>query len=109
MIQNEIIEDIVDGLSKIWGGNLYSIILYGSVARGEDALDSDIDIALIVNSSLEDKVKKEFLHWNAEIDIKYNKIFSMIDIEKDTFDKWGNVIPFYKNIRNEGIVLWSAA
>ncbi len=24
-------------------------------------------------------------------------------------NKWGNVVPFYKNIQSEGIVLWKAA
>lgn len=47
--------------------------------------------------------------WAAEIDLKYEKVFSIIDIEKENMDKWGNVLPFYKNIRKEGIVLWKAA
>ena len=108
-IPKEMMEDIVRGLIDIFGEKLDSIILYGSVARGDDVSESDIDIALIVNSGIDDDVKSVFLHWNAELDIKYNKIFSIIDIEKDTLDKWGNVVPFYKNIQSEGIVLWKAA
>lgn len=31
------------------------------------------------------------------------------DIEKNMLNKWGDVLPFYKNIKEEGIVLWKAA
>ena len=31
------------------------------------------------------------------------------DIEKANMDKWGDVLPFYKNIKKEGVVLWKAA
>jgi len=40
------------------------------------------------------------------MDMKYNRIFSVIDIEKSNMDQWGDVLPFYKNIRDEGIILW---
>lgn len=41
MIKNELIE----GLKNIFKDNLESIILYGSVAKGTDTDESDIDIA----------------------------------------------------------------
>ncbi|MBR1743912.1 MAG: nucleotidyltransferase domain-containing protein [Lachnospiraceae bacterium] len=31
--------------------NIYCIILYGSVARGEDTVESDIDLAVIVEKN----------------------------------------------------------
>ena len=109
MMQNEIIEELVTGLNSIFGDNLEKIILYGSVARGDDIAGSDIDIALIVKSHMDDKMKSIFLHWNAEFDMKHNRTFSIIDIEREILDKWGNVVPFYKNIQDEGIILWKAA
>ena len=109
MIKNEIINELIAGLQNIFGDKLYSIILYGSVARGEDMAESDIDIALLMKESLDDDTKENFLCWNASMDMKYNKIFSIIDIEKSIFDRWGNIYPLYQNIKNEGIVLWKAA
>lgn len=109
MIKNEIINELIAGLQNIFGDKLYSIILYGSVARGEDMAESDIDIALLMKESLDDDTKENFLRWNASMDMKYNKIFSIIDIEKSIFDRWGNIYPLYQNIKNEGIVLWKAA
>ena len=55
------------------------------------------------------KERELFIAWNSEMDLKYGKVFSIIDIEKEKIDKWGKVLPFYKNIQKEGIVLWKAA
>ncbi|WP_049895723.1 nucleotidyltransferase domain-containing protein [Oribacterium sp. NK2B42] len=38
----------VDEVKSIYGNNLKSIILYGSVARGTADEDSDVDIAMII-------------------------------------------------------------
>ncbi len=69
----------------------------------------ELDIAVILNWSFDGETRKKLIAWAAEIDLKYEKVFSIIDIEKENMDKWGNVLPFYKNIRKEGIVLWKAA
>lgn len=53
--------------------------------------------------------RSEFLEWAAELDMKYERVFSIIDIEKQKMERWGNVLTFYKNIQKEGIVLWKAA
>ena len=31
----------------------------------------------------------EFLEWSAEFDMKYEKVFSFIDIEKEKMEQWG--------------------
>lgn len=41
--------------------------------------------------------------------MKYEKVFSIIDIEKHNLEKWGNILPFYKNVCQESITLWKAA
>ena len=43
------------------------------------------------------------------MNLKYDKVFSIIDIEKSNLEKWGHILPFYKNVQKEGIVLWKAA
>lgn len=109
MLTEDMIRDLIDGLCKIFDQNITQIILYGSVARQEEHLESDIDIAIIIENIQITEVKDRFIEWNSELDMKYNRVFSIVDIEKDKMDKWGAVLPFYKNIRNEGVVLWKAA
>lgn len=85
------------------------IILYGSVARNETTYESDIDIAIIIKKEMDDQTKKRFISWAADMDIRYEKVFSIVDIQEDNMKKWERVLPFYQNIRKEGIVLWRAA
>lgn len=53
-------------------------------------------------------MRKKFIEWNSEMNMKYKWIFSIVVIEKANMDKRRDVFPFYKCIREEGIVLWSA-
>jgi predicted nucleotidyltransferase len=75
MISNEVKEELINGLREILSDNLECIILYGSVARGDSSPDSDVDIALIVRTSLNNGIKDSFLHWNALMDIKHERVF----------------------------------
>ena len=109
MLDKELILEIVSGLRNIFNENIYEIVLYGSVARGESTDESDVDIAFIVNSQLTEKDRKTFLEWNADLDFRFGRFFSIVDVEKTNFDKWGKVVPFYKNIQNEGMIMWKAA
>lgn len=109
MLTNDMTFDLIQGLRDIFGNMIEQIILYGSVARDEATDESDIDIAIVLNSDMSDQVKKEFFTWSSEMDMRYSRVFSIIDISKDKMEQWGNVLPFYKNIRNEGVILWKAA
>lgn len=109
MVGETMRNELVKGLCSIFGNDIYQIILYGSVARNEETDGSDIDIAIILTNVLTDEKKEEFLSFAAELDMKYEKVFSIIDIQWENMEKWGNVLPFYKNIKKEGVVLWKAA
>lgn len=109
MLNEEMIRDLISGLREIFDLNVSQIILYGSVARREETAESDIDIAIILDVAQASEIRERFIEWNSEMDMKYNRVFSIVDIEKSQMDKWGNVLPFYKNIREEGVVLWKAA
>lgn len=102
-------EELVNGLLDIFKDNIVRIILYGSVARNENTDESDIDIAVIITNPISDEVRKSFISWNADMDLKYDCVLSIIDIENDKFESWKNVLPFYRNVSNEGIVLWATA
>jgi hypothetical protein len=43
------------------------------------------------------------------MNLKYDKVFSVIDIDIDKFSTWETAMPFYRNVKKEGIVLWKAA
>lgn len=109
MLTSTMKDDLIRGLVDIFSNNIIAIILYGSVARNENTAESDIDIAIIVKNEMDDATRERFMQWSAELDLRYDKVFSIIDIQEKNVEKWGSVLPFYQNVQKEGIVLWKAA
>lgn len=88
--------------------SLTEIVLYGSVARGTDTEESDVDVALLVNGALNKDTEEMLSDFIVDMNLKYDRVFSVIDIDYDMFLKWKGVTPFYQNVAKEGIVLWSS-
>ncbi|MBD5474833.1 MAG: nucleotidyltransferase domain-containing protein [Lachnospiraceae bacterium] len=109
MLSADMREELVRGLLSIFQNNISMIILYGSMARNEATDESDIDIAIIVKNQMDDDTKRQFVSWAADMDIRYERVFSIVDIQESNMMKWEKVLPFYRNIREEGVVLWRAA
>ena len=102
-------EELVRGLLRILPDQTVQIVLYGSTARGTAEEDSDIDIALFVNGPLTAVQEDRLSDLIVDMKLKYDKIFSVIDIDQQSYLKWRKVSPFYQNVDREGIVLWKAA
>lgn len=104
----EIFIKLIPGFQNIFGNVLESIILYGSAARGTQEEESDIDIAVIVGNYTE-AMHDQMIDFTVELELEFDKILSVILIDYENFKKWENVLPFYKNVKKDGIMLWSAA
>ena len=76
---------------------------------GEATTGSDIDIAIIVKEQMDNNTKKCLVRWAANMDIRYERVFSIVDIQESNMKKWERVLPFYQNVRRQGIVLRKAA
>ena len=107
--RDEMFSELVDGLLSLMRDQVVSIILYGSVARGTDMPESDIDIVLITRSGLDTDTDRALSALVAEMDLKHSVVFSVVDIEESFFLKWRKAMPFCRNIEEQGIVLWKAA
>ena len=109
MFTNAMRDALISGLLNIFKNNIEAIILYGSVARKDNTEESDIDVAIILKKEIDDKTREAFIQWSADMDLQYDRVFSIIDIQERNMKKWGKVLPFYQNVQNEGVVLWKAA
>ena len=104
----EVFEKMIPGFQTIFGNVLERIILYGSVAKGTQTAESDVDIAVIVRRYTEDMHDK-MIDLTVDLELEYNKVLSVLLIDYDNFREWEDVLPFYKNMKKDGIMLWSAA
>ena len=103
------VPEFVDGILNALRGDVLRIVLYGSVARGTQTKDSDIDIALFVSKRLDHETEERLSDFIVDMNLKYDKVFSVIDIDDAVYRKWRSITPFYQNVDKEGIVLWEAA
>ena len=104
----EVFEKMIPGFRTIFGNVLERIILYGSVARETQTVESDVDIAVIVRRYTENMHDK-MIDLTVDLELEYNKVLSVLLIDYDNFREWEDVLPFYKNMKKDGIMLWSAA
>lgn len=103
------LKELVDGILSIFNTQVIQIVLYGSYARGTNTSESDVDVALLLNGKLNENTEDKLSDLVVDLNLKYDKVFSVIDIDYAVFKKWEKVTPFYKNVNKEGIVLWKAA
>jgi predicted nucleotidyltransferase len=109
LMEQNIMQELVAGILAVMQEQVVSIILYGSVARGTNTEDSDVDIALLIKGELNPATEDRLSDFIVDMDLKYDKVFSVIDIDVDKFSAWETAMPFYRNVKKEGIVLWKAA
>jgi len=81
------------------------IILYGSVARGEDKDDSDIDILIITNHQDDElKISREIHKKVFDILLKTEVFIAPMILPKDYFKKNKNST-FCSSINRDGIII----
>ena len=105
-----ILKKLAESLSEVYGKKLKSVILYGSVAKGTATPESDIDIMVLVDLSTEElrMYEEKLCDISTDFALEYFKVFSIIDVSYEEFSKWKQVLPFYRNVANEGVVLYAA-
>ena len=92
-------------LKQILGDNLAKVIVYGSYARGDYRDNSDVDIMILVKMSDEEikAVKNDI--YNLAFDVEMNTGIELSPIIKNEkqYEYWVDTLPFYRNVRNEGV------
>ena len=102
---SEITKSVADKSKQIFGGTLKNVILYGSYARGDYDDESDVDIMILADIPAEEcyKYRKLLLDVTSELGLKFDTLVSVNVRDLNTFNKWRNILPFYKNINREGV------
>lgn len=102
--------ELAKSLLHVYGEKLKSVVLYGSVARGTQTDDSDIDVMILIDGDndelrlYDDKLNDV----STDFSLKYLKVLSIVDISYQEYENWRNISPFYRNVTKEGIILYAA-
>ena len=95
-------------LQTILGDNLVKIILYGSYANNTFNEESDVDIMVLTDLTEEDikQIDEKISELVLELSLEYNVFVSIFIKPAETFNKFSDVIPFYNNVLDHGIILY---
>ena len=99
---NNRIQIAQDFAKKIMNSKIKQIVLFGSVARGEDDENSDIDLLIIATDeeSVEDEISDEVM----DVLLYQNEHISAHIISEDYYNMTKN-FSFLKNVYEDGIIL----
>lgn len=99
-----ILEKVKEELNLIFGENLTTLILFGSQARREARLESDIDVLVILkNKTIAGDKHKKIIDLIANLSIEYGVLVSLIYINERQWKTEKS--PLLLNVRKEGITL----
>ncbi|MBR6348738.1 MAG: nucleotidyltransferase domain-containing protein [Spirochaetales bacterium] len=98
--------ELIEDAKAVFGEKLLAVILYGSYSRNEQTEESDVDIALILSSRAEPGEIGPLLESVSRTELSFGKVISVVDIEFSRYNEYRTVLPFYRNIDKEGIILW---
>ena len=102
---NALVTEILQHARAEFGQKLDSVILYGSYARHQADEESDVDVMVLVDETY-DILSSRRYPWNrfgTELDLKYGVLTSLKLQDTETFYKWKDTLPFYKNVLSEGV------
>lgn len=81
------------------------VILFGSRARGDARQDSDWDILILIKDTVTTEIERTFRYKLFDLELETGEVFSTFVYNKDTWNKKHKVTPFYKSIKQEGVLL----
>ena len=102
---NTVLREAKTGLRQIFGGNLYDVLLYGSCARGDQDEESDIDVMALVNlpKSALPRYRRMVSDLSSSIDLHCDVLLSIKLQDLDTFRRYRETLPYFRNVNREGI------
>lgn len=100
-------ERLASAAKELLREKLDGVVLYGSYARGDFDKESDVDILVRINC---DKTQLSYFRdlfcpTASRLSLDYGVTVSVAVADRDSFNRYKTVLPFYRNIEREGIAI----
>ena len=97
----EILTDLRSALKQEYGTRLIKLILFGSQSRGDARSDSDIDVLVILDGSVDDIAEiKRTSQILSDLCLQYATLVSCVFISTEQMEEAGT--GFFRNVNREG-------
>jgi uncharacterized protein len=99
-----ILRNLHSELVRCLGDELYSVILYGSHARGQAGPDSDLDVLVVVqdDSDYAELIRRTSVAVSA-LSLENDVVISRVFVSRKRFES--EQTPFLLNVRREGVAI----
>lgn len=99
-----ILAELRERLEAVYGTRLIQLVLYGSQARGDSVMGSDIDVLVVLKGPV--AVSNEVHRTSrilSDISLKHDAVVSCVFMDEDRFTHRNG--PLLRNIRREGVAI----
>lgn len=100
----QLLVEVKSELLKIYGSQLVAVILYGSYARGEAGVNSDVDIVMVLKDYERDFIEIDRTgELVARLSLAYDIIVALLPLrERDWREKDSS---YLHNLRRDGVLI----
>jgi len=99
----QLVNQIKEYLIKTYGEKIKQVIVYGSYVRGEATKDSDIDVLVVIDDTLNPfEIRKSVSDIIFDILLEKGELISVIAVPETLFKNYKS--PFILNVKQEGMV-----
>ena len=104
---SDIMQDFAKNVRRMLGDSLDSVIVYGSYVRGDYSEFSDVDVMILVSLEEEEikKISDRISDLSFDFMMKYGIDISPVITNTEHFNYWVDNLPYYRNVRDEGVRL----
>jgi uncharacterized protein len=99
---NQILAELRTGYEALYGDRLARLVLFGSQARGDAALDSDIDVMVVLRGAVNasDEIRRTAPFFSA-VSLRNDVLVTPVYVSEGRFRDENS--PLLLNVRREGV------
>jgi len=98
----QLVNQVKSHLITAYGEKIREVILYGSHVRGEPTKDSDIDVLVLIDDSIDSfEVRRSLSDLLFDILLEKGELISVVVLPLAYFENYS--YPFMLNVRKEGV------